>query len=155
VGAAIERSRSEQTGCLSGEATHGAHTKLEEDRQKSQEEQGEADVMRAEETSSAMHNTSKREKRKQDSSRRRVSKPGEVGPQKYQTAATTTVVLPGARVTVASHVPAHMFPCDPPLGSHVPVPAASSKPRVVGVDAALLEKKRRQTHRTEKHHPRR
>ena len=204
--AAIERSRSEQIRCLSGEATHGAHTKLEEERRKSQEEQGEADVMRAEETSSALHNRSKREKRKPDSSRRReaqtqmtqeqalnprtavnkhgshggasppeitedaqarqqrashalgfrnaffccailipvfiavMSKPGEVGPQKYQTAATTAVVLQGARGTVASHVPAHMFPYDPALGSHVP--AASSNPRVVGVDAVLLEKKR-------------
>ena len=33
--------------------------------------------------------------------------------------------------------------------------AMRSATGIVGVDAALLEKKRRQTHRTEKHHPRR
>jgi len=67
-----------------------------------------------------------------------MSEPGEVGP-KYQTAATTAVVVPGARVTVASHVPAHMFPHDPALGSAVPAASSVSKARVQTVKKAPLQ----------------
>jgi hypothetical protein len=188
--AVTQQSRSEQTGSLRGEAAYGAHTKLEAARCKSQEEQGEADVMRAEGTSSVLRNR-RREVHMQmmqeqaldpraalnkqeshggasppaiteDAQARQqraphmlglrdaffccvilipvvlvavMSEPGEVGP-KYQTAATTAVVVPGARVTVASHVPAHMFPHDPSLGSAVPAASSVSKARVQTVEKA-------------------
>ena len=191
--AATQRSGSEQTGSLRGEAAYGAHTKLEAARCKSQEEQGQADVMRAEGTSSVLRNRRRESQMQtmqeqaldpraavnkqeshggasppamtQDAQARQqraphvlglrdaffccvilipvvlvavMSEPGEVGP-KYQTAATSAVVVPGARVTVASHVPAHMFPHDPALGSAVPAASSVSKARVQTVKKAPLQ----------------